>query len=153
MGDDLGHLLDLARSDALGKKNNARVEDITSTYKTLAERIAVAISINPKMIKPISGKDLIYLGFEPGQRIGEVLREIDNQLLENPAMTKSEALAIARSILIKDTIDEMCSRIDYDVDISQFRKTSHMYDPSWSPAWVLRIGWRFTDNLLVLRIQ
>ena len=48
---------------------------------------------------PISGKDLIEIGFKPGTAIGEALKIIEENLFENPNLTKEEALTICKTLL------------------------------------------------------
>jgi poly(A) polymerase len=45
----------------------------------------------------ITGKDLIELGYEPGPLFGKILEAVEDRHLENPAMTRDEALSFVRT--------------------------------------------------------
>ena len=53
-------------------------------------------SINSRDL--ISGHDLISIGIEPGPRMGQVFKLLDEQLLKSPLMTKEDTLAFARQL-------------------------------------------------------
>ncbi len=54
-------------------------------------------------IKPlISGKDLIALGLEPGPAIGTIIRMIHQKQLAGDIVSKEEALAVARELLLEN---------------------------------------------------
>ena len=78
----------------------------TTVYNQLRENIQKAISpgnsINKK--RPINGKDISDLGIKPGPIFKKIFEAIDDKLLENPSLTKNEALSIAKS-MIGDTND------------------------------------------------
>lgn len=93
--DDWRNSLDLAVSDAYGKQTAQGDTQVRARYDEFARRINEMISQmggQTKVKAPITGHDLIEIGFDPGPRMGQVLQALQEQLLENPDMTKEEAL-------------------------------------------------------------
>jgi hypothetical protein len=45
--------------------------------------------------RPINGNDLKAIGIPQGPVMGQILKVIDEAILENPSMTKEEAIALA----------------------------------------------------------
>jgi len=103
LGDDWRLVVDLARADALAKAAEPR-EVTRDRYRALERRIRKELDLmggtSPK--RPVSGHDLKDIGVPPGPRMGELLRVLDEHLLENPAMTREEALALARAVMTAD---------------------------------------------------
>lgn len=97
--EDWPHSIDLAIADTLGKQNVSDEERaaLIQQYEDLRGKVQEAIPTGPNIPRPITGYDLINIGIEPGPRIGEIMRAIDEALLENPNLTKEEALDIART--------------------------------------------------------
>jgi tRNA nucleotidyltransferase (CCA-adding enzyme) len=87
-------LLQLARADALGKGRDVQAE--LAALGRLAQRIAqvkqqgAAFGIRDLAI---DGNDVMQrLGIAPGQRVGSVLEELLQRVLERPELNQREAL-------------------------------------------------------------
>ena len=99
---DWPHSVDLAIADNLGKKDFTPEEAVEETkkYEDLRDKIKQSLEgvKGTNIPRPISGNDLIQIGIKPGPVMGKIMTAIDEALLENPNLTKDEALNIARSI-------------------------------------------------------
>ena len=51
------------------------------------------------MERPINGNDIVNLGIKKGPAIGQILKLIDDKLLENPFLSREEALEIAKEYI------------------------------------------------------
>jgi poly(A) polymerase len=90
--DGFDELLWLARVDALASNGDLQ-------FVMFCERRAA--EIGAEAVKPprlLTGHDLIAMGFEPGPRIGEVLRALETAQLEGEVVTRDDALAWARRV-------------------------------------------------------
>jgi tRNA nucleotidyltransferase/poly(A) polymerase len=124
---DWEHSVELAEADYAGKGFGEE----TPVYNQLRENIQKAIgpgnSINIK--RPINGKDISDLGIKPGPIFKKIFDVIDDKLLENPSLTKDEALSIAKS-MIGDTNDLQVGLYDNYGGIPE----SYINAPSGSPG-------------------
>lgn len=104
---DWMHSIDLAIADNLGKKEflPEEVYNEVQKYETLRSKIKDAMQWEGKpplvtgIPRPINGNDLLALGLKPGPLIGKILEAIDEALLDNPGMSKEEALVIANGFI------------------------------------------------------
>lgn len=98
---DWNFSIDLAIADNLGKKHFTPEEEDTDIqrYENLRTRIVGLMPLKDptKLPRPITGKDLIAEGFKPGPIMGKILATIDNILLDNPDLTRDQAIDIART--------------------------------------------------------
>ncbi len=98
---DWNYSIDLAIADNLGKKHFTSDEAVAEIqlYENLRTRIVGLMPLKDptKLPRPITGKDLITEGFAPGPLMGQILAGIDDVLLDNPNLTKDEAMDIART--------------------------------------------------------
>jgi putative nucleotidyltransferase with HDIG domain len=103
LGNDYKVLIQLSQADALGKRDIPEEEraETESRYQQLIPKFeeAEASMGGQKPQRPISGFDLIELGVKPGPDMGRIFRVLDEALLENPAMTKEEAIELAKEVL------------------------------------------------------
>jgi len=102
LGDEWEHGIDLGAADALGKEKMSpeQIASETGRYETLRNNIRKALPGGQTvMARPISGNDIIGLGIKKGPIIGQIMKLIDDKLLENPALSKEEALEIARQYI------------------------------------------------------
>lgn len=95
VGDDWENLVDISEADGYGKKYKWNGTEVKEFFDMCRERIHKVLNeqqgeTTPK--RPLNGKDLIQIGFQPGPKMGELFRLLDEELLENPAMTKEEAI-------------------------------------------------------------
>lgn len=101
--EDLHHSIDLAIADNLGKQSftDNQIEEEIIKYETLRSQIVESMpttqGITLTIPRPLSGKDLIAAGFKPGPIMGQILAAIDEALLDNPDLTKQEALDISKT--------------------------------------------------------
>jgi poly(A) polymerase len=93
--------IDLAIADNLGKKHFTSEEEVAEVqlYENLRTRIVGLMPLKDptKLPRPITGKDLITEGFKPGPLMGQILAAIDDVLLDNPDLTRDQAMDIART--------------------------------------------------------
>lgn len=98
---DWRNSMDLAIADASGKSvfdSNTRQKYIDLINKL--DQILIQMG-GTKVKAPITGKDIMEtLGVKPGPVIGQALRALHEQLLENPNITKEEALKFIRNLNI-----------------------------------------------------
>jgi tRNA nucleotidyltransferase/poly(A) polymerase len=101
--EDWNHSIDLAISDHLGKKNweNKKLEvDKYEKLRTTINNLTVDGKVN--ITRPITGYDLIQINIPMGPMIGKIMKQIDEELLSNPQLTKEEAIKIAESMMKTD---------------------------------------------------
>lgn len=99
--------IDLAIADNLGKQDftpeEAELE--VQKYEGLRSNIQKAMewsgknSNTPGIPRPISGNDLISIGIKPGPIMGKILAALDEALLDNPSMSREEALDLAKTFI------------------------------------------------------
>lgn len=101
--EDWEHSIDLAIADSLGKKfmRESEIEQEIQKYETLRSKIreSMPTGLTTKLPRPINGRDLMELGIKPGPIMGQIMNTIDEALLENPALSRDEALSIARTLI------------------------------------------------------
>ena len=78
-------LLELARIDALASNGDLQ-------FVLYCERRRGELAAEVKPPRLLSGRDLIAMGFEPGPRIGEMLRALETVQLEGEVRTREEAI-------------------------------------------------------------
>jgi tRNA nucleotidyltransferase/poly(A) polymerase len=99
MGEMYPDLIELSAADALGRSEPE--PGLVEKYQGLQQRMERAqqqMGGQTKPPRPISGHDLMALGVPAGPKMGEIFRALDEELLNNPDMTKEEALELAKSI-------------------------------------------------------
>lgn len=87
-------LFEIKRADALAQSEYCRKEKLTAinTYKVLYEDIMEKQQCLSIKELAIGGADLIALGMEPGIAIGETLKYLLEQVLEEPSLNTKEKL-------------------------------------------------------------
>jgi poly(A) polymerase len=58
-------------------------------------------ALPPPPLKLVTGKDLIALGLKPGPRFSEIIRSVEDSILEGTVKTREEALEFVKSQLSK----------------------------------------------------
>lgn len=101
---DWPHSIDLAIADNLGKQDFTpeQANQEVQKYEDLRTKIQEALptgQVGTNIPRPITGWDLINIGVKPGPIMGQIMSAIDEALLENPSITKDDALNIARTFL------------------------------------------------------
>lgn len=97
LGKDWSNSMRLAIADAHGKI--VIDPDLRDKYLLLMSRMEDSIEQmhgNTTQKLPISGKDLINLGYKQGPIIGKLLKLIEETVLDNPDLTKEEALELIK---------------------------------------------------------
>lgn len=92
---DWDHSVDLAISDAYGKIKAWGDFSIRDRYENFRNRISKLLEEQKgetKPARPINGHDLINLGIKPGPLMGKLFAELDDVLLEEPNLTKEDAI-------------------------------------------------------------
>lgn len=103
---DWPHCIDLAIADALAKDdfNEEEESNIIKTYDDLTNKIKIAMKNIPEgkteIPLPISGNDLLKIGFKTGPIIGKALKAVRDAVENNPDLTKQEGLEIAKIFII-----------------------------------------------------
>lgn len=99
---DWEHSLDIAIADAYGKKSAMFDKSIRVRYEEFRTRIKYLLANQnnkTKIERPINGYDLMqHLNIKPGPKIGQLFNALDEELLENPNMTREEAFAFIDGI-------------------------------------------------------
>lgn len=99
---DWNYSIDIAIADNLGKKYFLPEEEIAEIqlYENLRKKIIELMPTkdSTKLPRPINGKDLIAMGFDPGPIMGKILSMIDDLLLDNPDLTKEQAIEIVKNM-------------------------------------------------------
>lgn len=90
--------VDLGEADHLGKKDYSEEQILAEREKYEALRTRIKSLTTPKGKKLITGKDLIDIGVPQGPLMGQIMRAIDELLLENPNLTREEALDVAKEM-------------------------------------------------------
>lgn len=95
LDDHLEDTLDVMHSDNVAHADDANMPDqiggVRSRLKT--------VGLPKKKIKlPIDGNDVLKtLKVKPGKIVGQILKKVEDEYLENPKMKKAEALKIAKA--------------------------------------------------------
>lgn len=103
--EDWPHSIDLAIADNLGKQDYSEQEkpNQIQMYEDLRSKIQEAMpnkgTSGTSIPRPITGHDLIGLGIKPGPVMGQIMSAIDEELLEDPFLSKDRALEIAKGFL------------------------------------------------------
>lgn len=87
--------LELHRIDCLSSHRDL------GNYEFLQARQAEFAAIPPKPPPLITGHDLLALGMKPGPALGQLLREVEEQQLEDKLRTRGDALEFARARLLQ----------------------------------------------------
>lgn len=100
LGDDWDHSVDLAIADALGKRafhlNPGPVRERYEYFRGRLKELLETQGNTTTIKRPISGHDLINeLKWKPGPTMGKFFKELDERLLDNPDMSKEQALDLA----------------------------------------------------------
>lgn len=97
--DDWEMSVNLAIADAMGKKNVPfGTPDRYINFKNRMKNLKVEMGNKTTPSRPISGHDLMSLGIPAGPQMGKLLKQLDEELLENPAMSKDEAINFVKSL-------------------------------------------------------
>jgi tRNA nucleotidyltransferase (CCA-adding enzyme) len=99
----LDDLYALNRADVLGKGKNAEpdLERLEALKARVAGALAAGAALSVRDLA-IGGKDLIEgLGISPGPRIGSVLRELLEEVIEKPELNQRERLLARATELLK----------------------------------------------------
>lgn len=104
--EDWNHSIDIAIADSLGKKDFEPQEhkDEVQKYEDLRSKIIEALpsdggKVSVDIPRPINGHDLKDLGITPGPTMGQIMKAIDEALLDDPLLSRDSALEIARTFL------------------------------------------------------
>jgi tRNA nucleotidyltransferase/poly(A) polymerase len=106
VGENLENILDLIHADNISHSDESSMPDqinrIRERLKTLEGQL------NKSDIKlPLTGNDLIKMGFTEGPLIGKIKGAIQDAWYENPNLTKEEAIQIANSFKLEQNINEI----------------------------------------------
>jgi hypothetical protein len=58
-------------------------------------------ALPPPPLKLVTGKDLIAFGLKPGPQFSEIIRRVEDHILEGTIKTREEALEFVKSLLAK----------------------------------------------------
>lgn len=101
LGDHLEQTLDLIHADNVSHADSASMPDqitnIRKRYGTLKD-----IPQTQHIKLPINGKDLQDMfGLKPGKELGDLLRQLEDEYMENPDITREEAIEFIKNKLEK----------------------------------------------------
>lgn len=87
-------LFDVKRADTLGQSQYKRQEklDYVEEYEAMYEYILSHNQCVQKKDMHINGKDLIDMGMKPGKQMGEILDQLFDMILEDPALNEKQKL-------------------------------------------------------------
>lgn len=95
IGSDIMELLfEVKRADTLAQNPNTHEEKFEQLERAKGLYLTIVNNQECVCLKDldINGKDLIYLGFKPGIKVGEVLNQLLDMVLDQPDMNKKEIL-------------------------------------------------------------
>jgi len=100
MGDHLEDTLDIMDADNRSHAKDSKMDNqITGIRKRLG-----GLNLpkgDDKIALPIDGKDLIEMGFKPGPEFKKILARIQDEVDENPELTKAQAIEIVNNKFVK----------------------------------------------------
>lgn len=99
VGEDWPNLVEMSKSDAMGK---TMAKDLPAKYDAFAKVIDQFLARTggkSEVQPPINGKEIMSaLGLMPGAQVGVVVKALKEKLLDEPEMTKEQALAFIKTI-------------------------------------------------------
>jgi tRNA nucleotidyltransferase/poly(A) polymerase len=95
MGEQLENVLNLMHADNISHSDASSMPNQISGIRQRLESLK-NVPVRPKM--PIDGYDLTLMGLKPGPIFKEIMNAVAEAWYENPALTKREALEIARKV-------------------------------------------------------
>jgi poly(A) polymerase len=87
--------LELHRLDCMASHKNL------DAYEFCKKKWEEFKALPPPPLKLVTGKDLIALGLKPGPRFSEIIRSVEDSILEGTVKTREEALEFVKSQLSK----------------------------------------------------
>jgi poly(A) polymerase len=93
-GSHIDELLELHRIDCLAGSGDLSNYQYTLARLTEFNQGAAEQGLRPDL--PIDGKDLLEMGLEAGPQIGEILRALEDEILEGRVAGREQALDFAR---------------------------------------------------------
>lgn len=96
MGAGLEDLLDVIHSDNLAHSEGNKLPNQIPAIRERIKNLKMPVT---KPILPVTGEDLIELGLKPGPIFTTLLKLVEEAWLENPLLTKEEALGLVRERL------------------------------------------------------
>lgn len=101
IGEDWKLLLIHSECDSCGKIS-VNITDMINRHDNFRDRILTCLSKQNNQVKvsrPINGFDLMRLGIEPGIRMGNIFKLLDDELLERPGMIYDEAIEFVNELV------------------------------------------------------
>lgn len=100
-------LLAVKRADVMAQSSYRREEKLIKIQKAqeLFEEIVNDRECTSLKMLAVNGKDLIDSGIKPGKQIGEILKLLLNEVIENPTLNNREYL-IEKSLKLKCSIEK-----------------------------------------------
>lgn len=104
IGNDYKILVQLSQADALGKgdipeEERAQLEEKYQSFIPRFQEAQESMGGSTKPPRPISGHDLMELGVPQGKKMGEIFKALDEALLQNPAITREQAIEFAKRFI------------------------------------------------------
>jgi poly(A) polymerase len=87
--------LELHRLDCMASHKNL------DAYYFCKEKWEELKALPPPPLKLVTGKDLIAFGLKPGPQFSEIIRRVEDHILEGTIKTREEALEFVKSLLAK----------------------------------------------------
>lgn len=96
LGSNLEDLLDVIHADNI---SHSDASSMPNQIEKIRQRLKAMDIKTDKPKLPINGKDLIAMGIPEGKMVGEILKAITELWLENPNITKEDAIHVARQMV------------------------------------------------------
>ena len=96
LGEYLEQALDVMHADNICHADASNMPNQIEAVRQRLSKLDIKVS-KPNL--PITGNDLLALGFKPGPSIGMALKAVTDKWYENPQISKDDALAIAKTML------------------------------------------------------
>jgi poly(A) polymerase len=98
--DGIEEHLEMHRVDCLSSRRSLE------SYRFARETLAELKGAPPRTPLPVTGDDLIGMGYKPGPLFGQILSAVEDLHLENPGLTREEAIDfVRRNYPLKDATE------------------------------------------------
>ena len=99
LGDNIEMVLDLMHADNLSHSDSHSMPNQIPGIRLRLQNMIDNINNSQHIKLPINGNDLIKIGIKPGKQIGDLLKIIEDEYMENPNLTKEQAIKIIQKYL------------------------------------------------------
>lgn len=97
IGPFLEHLLDIMHADNISHSDEHSMPNQIPNIRKRLDKMIDDIGKSQHIKLPINGNDILKLGVKPGPKIKEMLGYVEDAYLENPNLSREEALQILKN--------------------------------------------------------